>query len=200
MDIYPTIDTVPETREIEYLVAKHFANIRYGNKSSVKLGNDEEGIPDAFIFSGNKLLAAVELSGYILAQIEDIRSHTLKDGVLHIDIGKCTEIHSKQPHPYTIIEKKIRGKRKYKKFDDADLVLLIYSDVRCRNNELVFPSIGRLQISPSCNYFAHNRLKIIEKLKKICSEQINSQWSETWLIDYGEFISSLDNKPQRLDK
>jgi hypothetical protein len=197
--MYPTIVDIPQGRKIEYLVSGHFSALRFDGDVTVKLGDDNEGITDAFIFSDNQLIACIELTGYIFNKIEDLPSHTLKDGVIHIDIEKCTDIHERQPHPHTIINKKINGERKYQRFNAESLILLIYSDVRIEKGQLSFASIGPMQISPSCNNFSHYRAQIIAELKEVIRCNMDNQWDEIWLIDYTESFVPKLCKPLRLD-
>ncbi len=195
----PILQHIPEERKIEFFVTKHFADYRFNGNVRVKLGNDEKGVPDSFIYKENELIACIELSGYIFNEIEDIRSHKLINGIFHIDIEKSTQVHIKQPPPFTLIKKKIEGKRRYERYDADLLILLIYSDVRIRNDELIFAMVGPMQISPSCNNFTHHRTEIIEGLRQVISSTESLQWDEIWLIDYTEFLPPIENKPQRLD-
>ncbi|MES9926069.1 MAG: hypothetical protein ABW152_18485 [Candidatus Thiodiazotropha endolucinida] len=198
--MHPTIEDIPQKRETEYLVTRHFADYRFNGDVTVKLGSDEKGITDAFIYRDNQLIACIELSGYIFTNIEDLRSHALKDGISHIDLVTCTDIHEQQPPPFTIIKKKIEGKRDYERFDAKSLILLIYSDVRINNGQLSFAMIGPMQISPSCNNFSHNRVQIISELKEAIRCNADNQWDEIWLIDYTEFVKPELCKPQKLDE
>lgn len=195
----PVINNVPAERNIEYLVARHFSTSRYGENVEVKLGDDDKGIPDVFIFQNDELISTLELCGYIFGGIEDLRSQNIVDGVTHIDIATCTSVHEKQPPPFTVIEKKVKGNRKYEKFENKPLLLLIYSDVRSRDGKLTFASIGPMQISPSCNNFSHNRATIISDLNDVVKKHRHSQWDEIWLIDYTEYVDPVKNDPQRLD-
>ncbi|MFC1750946.1 hypothetical protein ACFL2V_19310 [Pseudomonadota bacterium] len=164
----------------------------------VKLGNDNKGIPDVFIYKDEALAATVEVGGYIFTNIEDIRSHKWVDGVLHIDGAKSSKVHEDQPSPYTIIEKKIKGARIYERCNAEKLILLLHSDVRSHEGELCFASIGPMIISPSCNHFSHNRDNIIEYLRNVIGSLGNNQWDEIWLTDYTHNVMPTNCEPMRL--
>jgi uncharacterized protein YacL (UPF0231 family) len=192
---YPTTNNMNEGRFRELLIAKDFAMKQYDSTLDVKLGNDQLGIPDSFFFKDEKLIACVELVGYTLGKINEIKSHTqVGDFTFNIDISKSTKIHTRQPHPFTLIDKKIRGSRKYKRFGDESLILLIHTEVYVKNNKLCFAMDGIMQLNPSVNNFMHHKNTIITELKKVASEVNEIQWDAIYLVDYS-YSSIIESCP-----
>jgi hypothetical protein len=185
---YPVIDSVPTERLCEKLVAEHFFRHQGQIDITVRLGSDAEGVPDCFGFQDEVLLAAVEVTGYVLGEIQDIRRVTqLAPNHFSIDAGGSFRVHERQPHPKTLIKKKILGERAYKKFDAKKLILLVHSDVLVREGELIFAMLGLMNMSPSCDHFTHHRGAILEELRAIVATESSLKWDEIWLIDYTQY-------------
>ncbi len=185
MSNYPIIDSVPEFRLCEKLVAEHYLRHQGETNTTVCLGSDEEGVPDCFAFKSGVLHSAIELTAYVLGDIHDLRRVTqLANNYFMIDAGMSFRVHERQPHPRTLIQKKLLGERIYQRFDAKKLILLLYSDVLVRDNELSFAMLGPMNMSPSCDHFSHHREAIIEELRSTLSPDGNLQWDEVWLIDY----------------
>lgn len=182
---YPTEDTIKPIRQREFLIASDFVHKEYGSSYEIRLGNDDLGVPDAFVFDGDNLLACIELVGYILGQINELQSHKMMGHMtFNIDIEESTRIHNKQPHPYTLIGKKIQGERQYEKFDAKELILLIHTEVYVKNDNLCFAMDGMMQMNPSVNNFVHHKDEITKDLINISQKNRSEQWDRIALIDY----------------
>jgi hypothetical protein len=112
-------------------------------------GNDSEGIPDVFVFNEKTLIACIEVGAYVLSAIEDNQPARWVGNILVIDAEKSSAIHDTQQEPYTIVQKKLLGNRKYMRFDGADLILIIHSDVRLKDDRLMFAK--KMNGVTSCN-------------------------------------------------
>jgi len=182
---YPIGKINNKGRYREFLIASDYAFKKYGNSIRVEIGNDEIGVPDIFLFRDDVLIACVELVGYTLGKINELKSHEqVENFVFKIDLEKSTEIHSRQPHPFTLIRKKILGERKYERFNSTELVLLIHTEVYVKNDSLVFAMDGMMQLNPSVNNFMHHKSEIINELKEIIKNNSENQWDTIDLIDY----------------
>jgi len=185
MTDYPTISSVTSARQREYLIASDYAKKVYGSSCTVCLGNDDCGIPDAFIFKDGELISCVELVGYVLGQINEVQSlEMVADFTFNIDLAKATQIHARQPHPYTLIGKKIQGGRQYERFDARELILLIHTEVYVKNDALCFAMDGMMLLNPSVNNFQHHKKEIIHDLRSISQESQSDQWDRIVLLDY----------------
>ncbi len=102
---YPIINKMNNGRLRELLIAQDYVGKKFGEGFNIMLGNDDTGIPDAFVFNQDKeLVACIELVGYTLNKINETQSHReIKPLHFEIDIEKCTDIHMRQPHPFTLI-------------------------------------------------------------------------------------------------
>jgi hypothetical protein len=185
MTDYPTISSVTPARQREYLIASDYALKEFGSSCTVSLGNDDCGVPDAFIFEDSELIACVELVGYVLGQINEVQSHKMVGPfTFNIDLEKSTQIHTRQPHPYTLIGKKIQGGRQYERFDAQELILLIHTEVYVKNDSLCFAMDGMMQLNPSVNNFQHHKKVIIHDLRSISQDSRSEQWDRIVLLDY----------------
>ena len=139
----------------------------------------------AFIFKDDELIACVELVGYVLGEINEVQSHKMvAPFTFNIDLEKSTQIHTRQPHPHTLIEKKIQGERQYDRFDSQELILLIHTEVYVKNNVLFFAMDGMMQLNPSVNNFLHHKKEIIHELRSISQDSRSDQWDRIVLLDY----------------
>jgi hypothetical protein len=182
---YPIIERCPSHRLVERLVAQQYLRQKCAGVYSVFMGSDETGIPDCFAFIEEKLDIAIEVTAYKLTNVHDIRRVSeLSPHLYSIDVKQSSEVHSIQPHPSTLIFKKLRGERTYERFDARKLVLLIYSDVIVKNGELSFAMLGPMNMSPSCDNFSHHRDIIIPDIEREANKVNGGQWDEIWLIDY----------------
>lgn len=182
---YPKLNKTSLDRERELLIALDFAHKQFGDNLSVELGNDEIGVPDAFLFHNNKLVACVELVGYVLGSINEIKSHTQTGKFeFSIDIEKCTEVHKRQNHPYTLINKKILGARQYQRYDAEKLILLIHTEVYVKNGSLRFAMDGIMQMNSNVNNFMHHKTKIVNEIESVVQNNQPTQWDKIYLADY----------------
>jgi len=204
---YPTTKKINNARLRELLIAQDYVWKKYGGGFDVQLGDDSCGIPDAFVFfKQDRLVACIELVGYTLGKINEIISHReIKPFRYELDVEKCTEIHQRQPHPFTLIHKKILGARQYSRFDAQELILLVHTEVYVKNNTLCFAQDGIMKMNPSVNNFMHHKFKIIDELK-IASTSVLTQWDKIDLIDYTHSpiidqcpIIEITNQNQRVD-
>jgi len=185
MTDYPTTSSITSTRQREYLIASDYAKKAFGTPCTVSLGDDTCGVPDAFIVKDGELIACVELVGYVLGQINEVQSHKMvAPFTFNIDLEKSTQIHTRQPHPYTLIGKKIQGERQYDRFDAGELILLIHTEVYVKNDALCFAMDGMMQLNPSVNNFQHHKNDIINELKSISRDSQSDQWDRIVLLDY----------------
>jgi len=183
--IYPLVRESSINRQRELLIAEDFSRKHFGENCEVILGNDELGVPDAFVFNNEQLLACVELVGYILGKINEIKSLTqIGEFSFSVDVEKCTEVHSRQEHPYTLIRKKIFGERQYQRYEAKHLILLIHTEVYVKNDSLCFAMDGMMQMNPSINNFMHHKNEIIEELKDSVSQSQPNQWDNVYIADY----------------
>lgn len=186
---YPLLLEPPTERQRELLIAEDFVKKYFGDRCDVILGNDDLGVPDAFVFKDKKLLACVELVGYVLGKINEIKSLAQVERLtFQIDIEKSTRIHTRQDHPYTLINKKMLGERQYKRYDSGKLILLIHTEVYVKNNSLCFAMDGIMQMNPSINNFMHHKEEIIEELRNTVSESQPNQWDMIYLADYSHSL------------
>ena len=185
---YPIIKDVPDIRKLEYLVAKDFLVRREEEHLTVKLGNDELGVPDIFVFRGENLVYSIEISSYTFGKIQDLRPNQFVNGALHINIDESSAIHDPQENPYTIWQKKIANSQRYNRYNSERMILLLHSDVMESSGELTFAILGPMSISPSMNHFMHYKSEIIPNLQEHISCQDSIVWDEIFLIDYSENI------------
>ena len=182
---YPIGKINNEGRFRELLIGIDYATKKYEKSTRIEIGNDKIGVPDIFIFKDNSLIACVELVGYTLGKINELKSHVQVDKfVFYIDLEKSTQIHTRQPHPFTLIRKKILGERKYERYNSPELILLIHTEVYVKNDTLVFAMDGIMQMNPSVNNFMHHKNEIIDELKNIIKNNKENQWNTIDLIDY----------------
>lgn len=182
---YPITNQMNDGRVRELLIAQDYVEKKFGDGFNIQLGNDHCGIPDVFAFNqDDELVACIELVGYTLGKINETQSHReIKPFHFEIDIEKCTDIHERQPHPFTLIHKKILGGRQYSRFDAQELILLVHTEVYVKNKTLCFAQDGIMQMNPSVNNFMHHKAEIIDKLRTV-STSTPTQWDKIDLVDY----------------
>ena len=184
----PILDSWPENRLIERAICSDVLTKLNISHDKILAGNDSRRVCDCYVVKDDAVTMAIEIGGYIFTGIQDIRDRYLRsDGVMVVDIGKCSKIHDSQPDPYTIIQKKILQGKEYLRHDKAKKCLIIHSDVCMVDGQLAFHMIGPMQMSPSTNYYSHNRSEILAKLITAVNSTDHG-WDHIWLIDYTEYV------------